>query len=70
MNINDANQVRPLVDSIKALEGLEHYVNLRVITLKDSLVQASTFEEVQRIQGAIKELLRFKTLRDEVNNPL
>lgn len=70
MNISDANQIKPLVDSLRAVEALEFYVNLRVTSLKDSLVHAKTMEDVQRIQGAITELVRFKTLRDEVNNPI
>ena len=66
---NDAQNVRPLVESPKSMDALMHYVNLRISTLTESLLYAQTIEQVKVIQGAVEELKRFRTLRDEVNNP-
>jgi hypothetical protein len=68
MKKQDANMIRPLVESIKPMEALDHYVDLRMSGIKDSLVSLTDLEEIRRVQGAYQELKRFKTLRDEVNN--
>lgn len=69
MKKQDAFKIKNLVDNRSSLESLDYYVNLRIQTLKDSLVHVVTIDELRRIQGAIEELKRFNTLRDEVNNP-
>ncbi len=69
MNKSDSQNVRPLVENSKSMEALLHYVGLRVSALTESLLYAQDMNQVKLIQGAVEELKRFKTLRDEVNNP-
>jgi len=69
MNKKNANELYALVNSKANMDALNFYVDLRVNFLKEQLVSAQSIEEVRRFQGAILEISRLKTLRDEVNNP-
>lgn len=42
------------------------YVSYRIEHLKDQLCSTRDTDEIRYLQGAIKELKRFETLRDEV----
>lgn len=68
MNKKDANGLISIVNNKVVLDSILEYIDLRVGILKDSLVFARDMEAVHRAQGAIEELKRFKTLRDEVLN--
>jgi hypothetical protein len=69
MKKKDAEFLLPLVNSKEMMDRLIHYMELRVSHLKESLVAASDIEGVKRLQGAIEEVRRLKSLRDEVLNP-
>jgi hypothetical protein len=69
MNKKHAEKLLGLVNSKSNMDALVFYTDLRIDYLKEQLVNASTIEDVRRFQGAIEELKRFKTLREEVNNP-
>jgi len=69
MNKKDAEKLLILVNSRPNVDALEFYMGLRIDFLKDQLTSATSIEEVRKYQGAIEELKRLKTLRDEVNNP-
>lgn len=47
-------------------EAYEEYASFRISVLKDQFVNTRTFEEVCALQGAIRELSRFISLREEV----
>lgn len=66
MDKDVARSLLPLVNDPKTLSILIEYSEYRISRLKDALSIAKTFEEVQKLQGAIRELSLFKTLRDEV----
>lgn len=68
MNKKEANPLIPIVSNTATLDAILGYTDYRIGILKDSFLNASTMDEVKKIQGAIEELKRFKTLRDEVNN--
>lgn len=67
MRKQDAEKLYVAVNSKPFVDALLHYSELRVSHLKDKLVMCTTLEELQKIQGAIEEIGRLKTLRDEVN---
>ena len=68
MKKQDAERIRPLVTNLGATDALEHYLQIRLEALKESLVTASDMDFVVRVQGAINEIKRFRNLRDEVLN--
>jgi len=69
MNKKDAQNFLGLVNLKANTDDLSTYADYRVQILKDRLASAKSWDEVQRIQGAIDEVTRLKTLRDEVLNP-
>lgn len=69
MNKKQSNELYLFVNEKANRDALEFYTELRISILKDSLVRADGIEEVRRLQGAIEEVKRLKTLRDEVINP-
>lgn len=44
----------------------KEYANHRISVLKDELVMATELDDIRRLQGAIRELKRFETLKDSV----
>lgn len=69
MKKEDAQKLVTLVNNKENMDALSHYMNLRVDHYKDLLTYASNYEEVRKYQGAIEELHRLRTLREEVLNP-
>ena len=61
-----ASKLVPLVDSKKNSDLLELYMNHRVEELHKLLEQYDDVHNIARAQGAIHEIRRLKTLRDEV----
>lgn len=45
---------------------LQDYVEYRIATLREQLENAHDVDQMRQIQGSIRELKRFKTLRDEI----
>lgn len=68
MNRKEAENYVVLVNSKPHLDALEKYANYRTEVLKNNLLLATSIEEVRKLQGAVEELSRFKTLRQEVLN--
>jgi|TARA_R110000796_G_scaffold15597_2_gene49564 hypothetical protein len=56
----------PLVNEKDQMERLLAYTNGRIETLRNQLEKQKDRDRVLEIQGAITELRRFSTLRDEV----
>lgn len=69
MRKEDAQKLLFVVNNKETMDSLQHYMNLRVEHYKDLLTYAANYEEVRKYQGAIEELLRLRTLREEVLNP-
>ena len=59
-------ELLPLVNDLDKYTILQEYAEHRIETLKNILVTQKDFERILELQGAITELKRFKTLRDEV----
>lgn len=55
-----------LVNDIQTLSLLQRYVDQRIHILRDQLEKTKEHSRVLEIQGAIAELRRFATLREEV----
>lgn len=56
----------PLVNEKDQMERLLSYTDGRIETLRNQLEKQKDRDRVLEIQGAIAELRRFSTLRDEV----
>jgi hypothetical protein len=69
MNKQDAQRLQPLVGSKANIDDLVFYMDHRISIIKDRLLGVKNWEEVLRLQGAIDELSRLKSLREEVLNP-
>ena len=61
-----AKKLVPLVDSKKNSDLLEVYMNHRIEELHKLLEQHEDMYNITKAQGAIQEVRRLKTLRDEV----
>jgi len=67
MNKELARDLSYVVNVKVNYDSLLAYMDFRIEELKNRLVSASNMEEVKSLQGAIEEIKRLKTLRDEVN---
>ena len=61
-----ARSLLPLVNDKEGSVLLLGYIEHRVQKLKDALCIAKSFDEVCQLQGSIRELNRFETLKSEV----
>lgn len=61
-----ARHLLKFVNDPWVLEDLEVYVNSRIQSLYFEMEQSKDFHELLKLQGAVKELRRFKYLKDEV----
>lgn len=61
-----AKKLVPLVDSKKNSDLLELYMNHRIEELHKLLEQHEDMYNITKAQGAIQEVRRLKTIRDEV----
>lgn len=55
-----------MVNQKDTYEMLQDYVEYRIATLREQLENAHDVDQMRQIQGSIRELKRFKTLRDEI----
>ena len=55
-----------LVNDKDQMERLDQYAQYRIEQHRDNLEKEKDRDRILEIQGAIKELRRFSTLRDEV----
>ena len=61
-----AKQLLPIVNVKKNTDALEVYMNHRIAELHKLLEQHEDMYNITKAQGAIQEVRRLKTLRDEV----
>ena len=61
-----AKELLKVVNDKKTMDALEKYMNYRVEELHKLLEQQDKISDINKAQGAIKELRRIKTLREEV----
>lgn len=66
MNKELALKLLPNINDPLVREAYEQYALYRISLLKDQFLNTRNYEEVQLLKGAIRELERFVTLRDEV----
>jgi hypothetical protein len=55
-----------LVNDKKVMAEIHNYANARIEILRDQLETSKSQQRISEIQGALAELRRIKTLRDEV----
>ncbi len=61
-----AKKLLPLVNVKRTVDLMELYADTRIAEAHKLMEQSDDLRVIQMAQGAIKELRRFKTLRDEV----
>ena len=61
-----AKKLLPLVNVKRTVDLMEMYADMRIAEAHKLMEQSDDLRVIQMAQGAIKELRRFKTLRDEV----
>ena len=66
MITEEAKKLLPLVSVKKNTDILEAYMEYRVAELHKLLEQHEDIYNINKAQGAIQEIRRLKTLRDEV----
>ena len=55
-----------LVNDKDTMDRVHAYVDARIEVLRDQLETTQNLDRVNALQGALRELRRLKTLRDEV----
>ena len=65
MEKNLAKKIIPLVNNEDNYPLLQYYVEERIETLRTFLEKTKEHEQIKEIQGAIAELRRFQTLREQ-----
>ena len=61
-----AKTLLPLVNIKRKLDALEMYMESRITDMHRNMEQGEDMKAIYQAQGAIKELRRLRTLRDEV----
>lgn len=61
-----ARELLPLVNDHEKFPLLDKYIGDRITTMRTYLETSKDHNKILEIQGAIQELRRFATLRDEV----
>jgi hypothetical protein len=65
----EAEDFLPLVNNVEYFKLVQEYAEYRIKQLHRSLEGIVDTNEMLRVQGQIRELRRFETLRTEVQNP-
>jgi len=60
-----AKTILPLVNDIEKYVILQEYINNRIETMRSFLENTKDHDKILEVQGAIAELRRFQTLRDQ-----
>lgn len=66
MNKEIAKALLPIVNDNFTMETFDKYVVYRIYVLRASLETLADINEIRKVQGAIQELKRMVSLRDEV----
>tara|TARA_R110002020_G_scaffold122594_4_gene278353 strand:+ start:3587 stop:3805 length:219 start_codon:yes stop_codon:yes gene_type:complete len=61
-----AKKLLPLVNVKRNLDALEMYMESRITDMHRNMEQGDDMKAMYQAQGAIQELRRLRTLRDEV----
>lgn len=61
-----AKKLLPLINTKRNVDLMELYAEARIAEAQKILEQSDDIRVIQMAQGAIKEMRRFKTLRDEI----
>lgn len=69
MNKQEAEPFLQLVNDVGYYKLILEYAEYRIKLLQKSMETLVDINDILRIQGQIKELRRFETLKDEVKNP-
>jgi hypothetical protein len=60
-----AKKILPLVNDVEKYPLLQDYIDNRIETMRNFLENTKEHEKILEVQGAIAELRRFQTLRDQ-----
>lgn len=60
-----AKKILPLVNDVDKYPLLQEYIDDRIETMRNFLENTKDHQKVLEVQGAIAELRRFQTLRDQ-----
>jgi hypothetical protein len=60
-----AKKILSLVNDVEKYPLLQDYVDNRIETMRNFLENTKEHEKILEVQGAIAELRRFQTLRDQ-----
>lgn len=60
-----AKKILPLVNDVERYPLLQDYIEDRIETMRNFLENTKDHQKVLEVQGAIAELRRFQTLRDQ-----
>lgn len=65
MNKEISKKILPLVNDVDKYPLLQDYIEDRIETMRNFLENTKDHQKVLEVQGAIAELRRFQTLRDQ-----
>ena len=60
-----AKKILPLVNDVEKYPLLQEYIDNRIETMRNFLENTKEHDKVLEVQGAIAELRRFQTLRNQ-----
>jgi hypothetical protein len=60
-----AKEILPLVNNVDQYPLLQSYVSARIETMRQYLENTKDHVKIMEIQGAVAELRRFQTLREQ-----
>ena len=60
-----AKKILPLVNDVEKYPLLQDYIDNRIETMRNFLENTKDHTKLTEVQGAIAELRRFQTLRDQ-----
>lgn len=60
-----AKKILPLVNDVEKYPLLQDYIDNRIETMRNFLENTKDHDKILEVQGAIAELRRFQTLRDQ-----
>lgn len=65
MDAKTAKEILPFVNDVDHYPLLQQYVSMRIEAMRGYLENTKEHDKILEIQGAIAELRRFQTLRDQ-----
>jgi hypothetical protein len=60
-----AKKILPLVNDVEKYPLVQDYIDNRIETMRNFLENTKDHDKIMEVQGAIAELRRFQTLRDQ-----